>query len=266
MKNTILILLVFIVTLVIRYDQYFGDHSESELSIDMTFVNALKTKYPLTARRKIVHKNNRAFNTVHGVALMDSSNAILRNCKSFNDDFSASEVLDVFVPKGSLWSICESFGIKDSKNNQTLNYPDSLSIFNFESKHWKHYTNFYQSKPVIITNLSKKPLKVTREDHLLMMIQEAKDPDGQWRPIEHWIHSWCGNSYWVQDLPARSVLVASVPYYDGDFATQLRIKIKNGDIISYSNAYEGNINLEQFNYQPTMSRILRKTNHSFLKD
>jgi hypothetical protein len=80
----------------------------------------------------------------------------------------------------------------------------------------------------------------------LPIIQEAKDENGEWKPIEYSLlnGSVC---YSTIELPKKSKIEIAAPRYRGDYETDLRLKIaiqKYG--ILTSEIYKGRINYEQF--------------------
>lgn len=83
------------------------------------------------------------------------------------------------------------------------------------------------------------------------MIQEAKDKNGIWKPIEFSediILSPEGNLYY--ELLPKNFLVTSIIKYKGDYKTKIRVKIVIGKEIFYSNEINGTINYSQFDTAP----------------
>jgi hypothetical protein len=112
----------------------------------------------------------------------------------------------------------------------------------------------YKGMKLLLINASGKKAVFPAQDSRLYIIQEAKDEDGEWRPIEYLPSSWCGNSYHQVFLGSREYWTFVVPRYTGSFKTRLRFKLE-GDEPIYSNEFEGSINKEQFSikqgYTPT---------------
>ena len=80
-----------------------------------------------------------------------------------------------------------------------------------------------------------------------MMIQEALDEDSLWKPIEYWVYSGCGNSYFNPlNLNPYTYLMVPIRKYFGEYKTKMRLKLKNGKKIIYSNTFKGSINKSQF--------------------
>jgi hypothetical protein len=81
----------------------------------------------------------------------------------------------------------------------------------------------------------------------LHIIQEAKDKDGTWRPIEYWRwQSLCGNSYGMEKVSAKTALKAESKRYEGNYKTEIRFKLLNNDTTHYSNSMIGYISRSQF--------------------
>lgn len=112
--------------------------------------------------------------------------------------------------------------------------------------------SFYLSKiqyvegiPVYIMNFTDSTTSVDREASP-SIIQEAKNKNGEWMPIEYTTHGFCGNGYSEFVLEPDYFLVTFVYKYYGDFETELRIKLRNNNKIFYSKPFRGSINLSQF--------------------
>jgi len=90
-------------------------------------------------------------------------------------------------------------------------------------------------------------LKIDRQDWHLYLIQEAKNKNNQWKPIEYWKYSNCGNSYFLnKKIKPNGIIKTESTSYDGSFKTKIRFKLLNDDKVYYSNAIDGTVNLSQF--------------------
>lgn len=106
--------------------------------------------------------------------------------------------------------------------------------------------NFVEAYPVFIYNNSDSVINLTVQDGMISLIQEAKDEQGKWRPIEYWTYSWCGNSYSALSIKPGFYALTKIYKYNGDFDTLLRLKtIVKGETL-YSNPIKGSINKSQF--------------------
>jgi len=101
---------------------------------------------------------------------------------------------------------CNSFKvIVDVNQSITIDYSDYCvgrdisDGYYFDSNNKANsYEPYYKNVklfPVFIFNTSDSVYSIEMQDLRLIMIQEAIDPNGQWKPIEYWRDSWCGNSY-----------------------------------------------------------------------
>jgi hypothetical protein len=101
--------------------------------------------------------------------------------------------------------------------------------------------------PVFLVNKTKKNLYLTLEDGDVMMIQEAKDENGNWRPIEEWWYSDCGSSI-NTPLTFRpgKLGMTRIRKYDGGYETELRVRVATGEgAFIYSHTFRGRISKEQ---------------------
>jgi hypothetical protein len=111
-----------------------------------------------------------------------------------------------------------------------------------------------KSFPIYIANVSAtKTATIEIQDGSLMMIVEAQDEHKQWKALEYWSHSWCGNSYFSVDLPPQYFAFARGIKCSGDFFTTCRLKVFNGKDSLLSNEFKMSINKSQFN-KPVLSK------------
>lgn len=82
-------------------------------------------------------------------------------------------------------------------------------------------------------------------------ILEAKDPEGHWRPIQVFVPSDCATQMGYLKLEPQEFCMLSLPVFAGDFATELRLRIRNGKEVLLSNSFKGKINRTQFKFSPT---------------
>ncbi|MCB0396992.1 MAG: hypothetical protein KDD36_10080 [Flavobacteriales bacterium] len=114
-----------------------------------------------------------------------------------------------------------------------------------------------KSFPIYIANLSNiyaATLKI--QDGSMIMSVEAVDEHGEWKPIEYWSHSWCGNSYYEHIIPPRHFLMTRGIKCSGDFETKCRLKLINTNATLYSNEFIMLINKTQFE-NPTQKDTLK---------
>lgn len=99
---------------------------------------------------------------------------------------------------------------------------------------------------IYVFNKTADTLTILTQDSHLFLIQEAKDKNGEWKPVEHWNYSTCGNSYLTKKIEPNGILKTESVAYNGKFETQVRFKLLNNDGIFYSNPIIGFVNLSQF--------------------
>ena len=124
--------------------------------------------------------------------------------------------------------------IKGFRTQHVKAYPVFVYNNSNNSNYFKNYGNY--------TNPNSK---------VFPMIQEAKDKNGIWKPIEFSediILSPEGNLYY--ELLPKNFLVTSIIKYKGDYKTTIRVKIVIGKDIFYSNEINGTINYSQFDTAP----------------
>ena len=100
--------------------------------------------------------------------------------------------------------------------------------------------------PVYVVNQSTKPQLFAAKDNHVFAIQEAMDKEGKWRPIEMRGFDFCGNGHWFTAMKPKEYMMFLVPKYSGNYKTQLRIRLRIGNEILFSEAFEGNIRESQF--------------------
>ncbi len=98
--------------------------------------------------------------------------------------------------------------------------------------------------PLLIFNNDSKPAYFK----WIKMIQEAKDVDGKWKPIEFFQTTpTCVVTNMFLKFNPKQYQAFAVMKYNGNFKTKLRVKVKINNEIYYSNEFSGQINKSQFN-------------------
>lgn len=99
-----------------------------------------------------------------------------------------------------------------------------------------------------LVNTTSSTFRAERQDGSLIMIQEALDKDKKWKPIEYWVYSGCGNSYFYPlKLDSGKCVLVPIKKYAGNFKTKIRLKFKYSKAVMYSTPFEGAIDEAQFN-------------------
>lgn len=128
-------------------------------------------------------------------------------------------------------------------DTHTVNSIEKISIDTVKNVAFKYSLKFY---PLFIINNSDSLTHVLLQDRSLIAILEGIDKNGKWVPLQFHVGSFCGNSYNHEPLPPHNFLLSLIPMFTGNYKTQLRLKIKNKDMILYSNTFQGSVSLGQF--------------------
>ena len=111
------------------------------------------------------------------------------------------------------------------------------------------YSLQYQSYPVIIENKTSDTLEIGYGEYIPLII-EAKDQNGEWKPIQKPFVYFCGTGMPFYFLPPEEILITSCKIFDGDFKTTLRL-VYGWEKQNYSNEFSGFIDEGQFEYRTT---------------
>ncbi len=100
----------------------------------------------------------------------------------------------------------------------------------------------------IFANHTDTIIKIPHILGRVTLLQEAKDKNGIWRPIESSSnHLWCGNTdHGMIELQPNELIEIYPRRYCGNFSTKMRMKFLLKDKIIYSEEYDGFINPEIF--------------------
>ncbi len=122
--------------------------------------------------------------------------------------------------------------IVDYETNIVLSFPRTL---------WGN--TFY---PVYVVNETQSTKIFTGKDSHLFSLQEARDPNYRWYPIEGRRIEMCGHGYWGLRIHPGEFALFILPKYTGNFKTWLRVRLKNGTNTYVSKPFIGTINPSQF--------------------
>lgn len=104
--------------------------------------------------------------------------------------------------------------------------------------------------PVYVVNETNSDKFFTARDRYVSAIQEAKDKNQQWRPIESKRFDFVGNGRWGLIIHPKEFALFITAKYEGSYKTLLRVRMKIGDVIYMTKAFEGSINENQFHLKP----------------
>ncbi len=116
---------------------------------------------------------------------------------------------------------------------------------------------------IYLFNNTNDSINISISDSRFRMIQEAKDKDGKWKPIEYWNYSACGSSYSNFKLKPNGILKANSKLYRGSFKTKIRFKILSKNKVYYTNELDGEINPKQFKLEKELHLYIRQANASY---
>lgn len=119
-----------------------------------------------------------------------------------------------------------------------------------------------------LINTTDSVFKSRLQDGSLLMIQEAMNEKGRWSPIEYWVTSGCGNSYFrsLNLEPGQQVMIP-IKNYHGSLKTKMRLKLQTGKEIIYSEIFEGSVEPRQFRRSTsTVHGILYHGPANYLED
>ena len=149
--------------------------------------------------------------------------------------------------------VYESFKIHNiDELNEEINLKrNQISLFldiNDNDKFNGKYTGY----KLYIINSTKDFIKIISEDYYIYLILQALDENNEWKDIQYYQHSWCGNSYTEVSFGPLSFKTFTAPRFNGVFKTKIRAKLTYKDnlyfwnrIDVYSNIIEGYINPAQ---------------------
>jgi hypothetical protein len=105
--------------------------------------------------------------------------------------------------------------------------------------------------PVYVVNETNSDKLFTVRDRYVAAIQEAKDSGTTWRPVESRKFDFLGGGKrWALVLHPNEFALFLTAKFEGTYKTTMRIRMKIGDVIYLSKAFEGSINEKQFHLTP----------------
>lgn len=182
----------------------------------------------------------------------------LDSSKDFMIYVDINQILNIplndLIYKESSKSVSKNFNYVEYSNKIKASY----------AKYYKPLEKQVQAYPVTIYNISDSICYLDVKEGWPFMLQEAKNEKGEWRPIEFYDDfAFCGNSFWSKEFLPKYYTISKVYKYQGNFKTKLRLKLRTGNNIIYSNEYSGTINLEQF-YHPKNNNSTANKRRFFL--
>jgi len=146
------------------------------------------------------------------------------------------------------WKEIGGYGKADFNYPKTVQ-PDSAGEGCFLLAQPFVVTNFADKKGmrVVLVNNTRCTLSLPAVDSAVKMVQEALNEKGEWKPIEHLVTSFCGDSYHRVFLKPNQYWEWAAYRYKGEFKTKLRFRLElSNSSYLFSNEFEGRINQSQF--------------------
>jgi len=209
-------------------------------------INFIKTIQKLGDKANLIDTTNYYEYFIEDHRVSDPINKSIKNRKGLSIYVDTTREISVDIAE---WGVPPLFffGPPDDENHpksKTEKLIDSVdNAVRFEL--WESNKKLVRGFPVYIFNPTNNAVRLKHQDGRVMMIQEALDSNGQWKPIEYWQFSDCGNSYGGVILRPNYYLMTKAVKYKGPFETLLRLKLINKDVIIYSKPFKGSINLSQ---------------------
>ncbi len=118
---------------------------------------------------------------------------------------------------------------------------DTSRIINNDDIHVDWDNPYFKANPVMLINKEVDTILIGY-GHFVPLIIEAKDSLSNWKPIEKKWTYMCGNGVGSIILPPNEIVITSAMIYNGDYETDLRLKIGK----NYSKSFSGKIKYRQF--------------------
>lgn len=107
-----------------------------------------------------------------------------------------------------------------------------------------------------LVNQTQLAYQLPTENGSLLMIQEAQNKEGKWKPVEYWASQWGSGAsmpavHQTLTLEPQKAVMIVAPKYEGVLKTNLRFKFKAVDakgkkIMLYSPVFRGSVAPTQF--------------------
>ncbi|WP_066630794.1 hypothetical protein [Labilibacter marinus] len=144
-------------------------------------------------------------------------------------------------------------------------FKEKIDYYKIEASRVHDYNNSLD-RLILFQNTSTDTIKFPTQDGSLIGLLESKENREQWKPIEYWWYSWCGNSFsWIDLLPSQTLKIG-FNSRTGNNKVFLRYKIHGSDTIYLSPKFDGYISPTQSVFTKNLEQRMRRKNHgvSFL--
>jgi len=180
---------------------------------------------------------------------MENSVAVFAGKFKFSDSINLSNSNDTSLQKDKIKNFIFLDKYKDSMASDGFqiftDYTKTVRDTSVPGPMERLFGNAYY--PVFIVNETSSSKLLFAIESTVYVIQEAKDSNGVWRPIEYSPGGyWCGNSYWGLKVHPKEFVTILVAKHDGPYKTQIRVRVVVGDCVYISAPFEGTINYNKF--------------------
>ncbi len=141
---------------------------------------------------------------------------------------------------------------------------DSINIHSKQISIINHsyYTNTDSTDYFLLWNISAPDIKLTPQDGILISIKEIQSLTNEWKAIQFWIYSGCGNSYYpVYTLKKGQCMILKTKKNFGKVTAMQRLRLETiTDDILISEPYPGNYNSTDLFPNSSMEKLFRVFN------
>lgn len=104
-----------------------------------------------------------------------------------------------------------------------------------------HKINNNKDLLVWIVNNTDDTVQIQMQDWSFICIKEAMNECKEWKPIEYWEFSFCGNSYYYEGIPPQKIKQFVANRFEGNLQVEMRFKLLGKRKFYYSNSFWGTI-------------------------
>jgi len=209
--------------------------------------------------QKIDLLNNHHLNTISRATNEIGDDAQFNEIKASKNQFSI--IVNPELRPKNFVSSTEKYYLSQTNNIDT-------SIFSLIDKNWKtlskseklmqmrkkqveyklnaqnihlHNNGGGDKQLIYMVNNTPQDIAMQMQDGSFMGILEAHINETEWRAVQYWQFSWCGNSYMLKHIAPGTWVQFIAPAPTGNYRARLRYKILSNKQFYYSNEFDGNI-------------------------
>jgi hypothetical protein len=230
---------------------------------------ALKVKFPKVDQTKTYFYSpifqTETYHTIEGIGNLYQPFDSIKDNHVFITSLNMDEVTEDSLirkcenPKNKLKIIVDTsqVAVKELNFNETFSLNKIYSsyprqVLTKDKKNIFHKINLAKdttinviAQPVYIANLSKEIRYLKGISGHISVTQQAKDKNNKWRDIETPIRPGCGMVRYICELNPDDFVLTTVLRFNGNYKTQLRIKLEANSQTYYSAPFIGFIDYLQ---------------------